>query len=147
MQAPIQFKRYFIADFRLAPNNEFDATRPYKFGDNDFSVETVTLVNKENKRDWQLVLKIRQQYSEGSNYPYTYTLEIAGFFEVHNDFPETDIQKLVTITGASMLFGAAREIVRSITSLGPFGQVLMPSIAFNIPENKPSEKTALHQKT
>jgi preprotein translocase subunit SecB len=145
MQAPIQLKHYCIADLRLTPNNEFVITQPHRLNDSDFSVETVTLINKENKRDWQLVLKIRHQRSDGSNYPYTYFLEIAGFFEIHNEFPEQDIQKLMSITGASMLYGAAREIMRSITALGPFGQVLIPSIAFSAPppEGKPTQEPAL----
>lgn len=92
-------------------------------------------------------LVIKQDAVQGKNLPYSYELHMLGFVSVHPDFPPDRLQRAVETNGPSMLFGAAREILRAATGRGPYGPVLIPSTTFLKPaapllENpaKPSRK-------
>jgi preprotein translocase subunit SecB len=37
---------------------------------------------------------------------------------------------MLEVNGASMLYGAAREIVRAMTARGPYFQTVLPSVSF-----------------
>lgn len=47
------------------------------------------------------------------------------FIEVRPGFPADHLQRAVETNGPSMLFGAAREILRSATGRGPYGPLLI----------------------
>ena len=75
-------------------------------------------------------LLIKQDAMQGDNLPYTYELQMIGFIQVHPDFPKENLQKIIETNGPSMLFGAAREILRDATGRGPYGPILIPSTSF-----------------
>ena len=57
-----------------------------------------------------------------------------------------NVERFVGINGASLVFSAAREILRAVTSLGPNGAVLLPTVTFWEPKVTPTpviEKTEI----
>jgi len=57
-------------------------------------------------------------------------LEMVGYFEVHIDYPEDRIEDLISVTGVSMLYGAARELICQFTARHPHGCLSIPSVSF-----------------
>jgi preprotein translocase subunit SecB len=57
-----------------------------------------------------------------------------GVFLVLNGYPEEKIERLVKVNGPSMLYGALREIVKALTSRGPYGAIVLPSPSFYLPQ-------------
>src|SRR5439155_22261424 len=82
---------------------------------------------------------ITYQPQANSNVPYFFSLELVGFFEVAEAVPDDRIDRLVKTNGPSMLYGIAREVVRDITSRGPYLGVLLPSVSFYEPPTAPGE--------
>ena len=69
-------------------------------------------------------------------------LRIAGYFVVHEKYPTLKIKDLIEVTGASILYGACREMLANLTARGSHGVVSLPSVSF-VPPRKESAATAL----
>ena len=70
-------------------------------------------------------------------------MALVGFFGCRDGFPSPeDEEQFVRVNGSSMLYGAAREIVRSLTSRGPWGELMLPGISFYDKGAKPKEEPA-----
>ena len=80
---------------------------------------------------------------DGKPSMYSGSLRIVGFFQVHEKFPPEKRRALIEITGASILYGACREMLCLLTARGPHGMVSLPSVTFQpiappapVPESK-----------
>ncbi len=60
---------------------------------------------------------------------YSGSLEVVGFFRVSPAYKD-DPDKLVNISGASLLYGSIRELVCNLTARGPWGMVTLPTVNF-----------------
>jgi len=63
-----------------------------------------------------------------------------GFFSVNAEWK--DPLKLLEVTGASILYAAAREFLITITSRGPWGAIMLPTTSFLVMYNKKRESAA-----
>ncbi len=85
----------------------------------------------DNTRHWQVTLRVKHQPArKGANTPYYFTVEMVGTFTVGNEYPPEKIEWLVKTNATSVLFSAAREIVRAITGQGPYGAMILPTVSF-----------------
>lgn len=129
--APLQLTDYFVHSLRVEALADYD---PDKEPDLDVSSlhvgEKCFRANGGHPNRFAIDLVIRQDAVGGKNRPYAYELHMVGFIEVAPGFPEDKLQRAVETNGPSMLFGAAREILRAATGRGPYGQVLIPSTTF-----------------
>ena len=86
-------------------------------------------------------MTISQKLKEGQNFPYKFDLSLIGFFACNDGFSSpADEEHFVRVNGSSMLYGAARELVRSLTARGPWGELFLPSISFYDKATKPIEE-------
>ncbi|RME69384.1 MAG: hypothetical protein D6781_08710 [Verrucomicrobia bacterium] len=95
-------------------------------------------------RQWRVRLVIRLSgQKETAPPPYTGCIAVEGHYAVHEKYPY-DPERLIRVTGASMLYGATREMVSAITSRGPHGMLTLPSVSFLGPDEtpEPSQKPA-----
>lgn len=76
------------------------------------------------------MLDIEHQSIEEANSPYTFHLRLVGFFNWIPDIVVKDPEKAFKVNGPSILYGIAREIVRTETARGPFPSVTLPSASF-----------------
>lgn len=104
----------------------------------------------EDPRKFLLILTVEL----GSNTPtqespYTATLTIEGEFEVAEGYTAAPPEDLVNITGASMLYGACREMLANLTARSVHGMSTLPSVSFlsSTPQTKPVSKKAASKKT
>lgn len=151
-QAPLQLIKYWVDDIEVHSNRSFD---PQKAADLNFDalkvdVEVDSVPDssdpKSDSLPWVIKLSIQQDMEDGFNIPYAFSLNIAGLVFVHPKFPEDKIENAVQVNGPSMLFGAAREILRAATGRGPFPAVLIPSTTF-IDRTVPREVVEAPSKT
>ena len=104
--------------------------------------------DKEPRR-WRMELTIRfGGEKDGKESTYTGLLKVAGYFAVVEQYPEDKMAELIQITGASILYGACREMLANLTARGPRGMVSLPSVSFVPPptaskSQKPAPKKAL----
>ena len=134
--SPIQLTEYFLIDLRLSANPKFDAKQDIPISFDNFEINVEASPSPKGKRDWQISMKLNHQPPAEANVPYRFSAEIVGFFFIHPEFPEDRIDRLVKTNGASMLFGALREIIRDTTARGPYLALFLPSTSFYEPETK-----------
>jgi preprotein translocase subunit SecB len=145
--APIQLTDYFLTELHLSANPKFDSKQEVPIQFKDFQVVFEATSNSDDKRNWQLSLKLQHQPPAEANVPYRFSAEMVGFFIVHPTYPAHLVERLVKTNGASMLFGALREIIREATARGPYAAVVLPSTSFYEPQDKsgPAPKPAAQQ--
>ena len=149
--APLQLTDYFVLSIHVEALADYDAGKEQNLDVANLQVtENCVPAGEEKPNRFLIDLIIKQEALEGKNLPYSYELHMIGFIEVSPTFPEDKIQRTVETNGPSMLFGAAREILRAATGRGPYGPLLIPSTTFfkqvdtpvTQPSTQPASKTA-----
>jgi preprotein translocase subunit SecB len=101
-----------------------------KGGANTLDVSTTLVPIEGNEREWMLMLSITLGANPESARPsYLAQVEVSGHYHV-NKLYKGDPERLVRITGASILYGAAREMICNITSRCDNGMLTLPSVSF-----------------
>jgi preprotein translocase subunit SecB len=134
----LQLKEYFFpyvevaADPTVAESNEA--------GKSNFLVKVNTAKMEGGDNEFQVTLQIiSQPESEEAKQFYAIKLITVGFFQVNPTWPDQD--KLLRVTGASMLYASAREFLITITARGPWGAIMLPTASFlKIYEDENKEK-------
>lgn len=136
MKSPIEIISYFFPAVTVAADPLFDPEAERV--EPEVKVKVGVDRNKEND-SYQVALDISfESESEENSYPYSVSLIAIGIFKVDPNFSDPD--KLLGITGASIIYSAAREFIITITSRGPWGPVMLPSISFLTPEESQKKK-------
>lgn len=144
-RVPLQLDGYVFTKLLVEANTDFDPEKQQDIGqsDIDFSMGIAVSKDKDNPNLYQIEIKIENLHSKTITLPYTIEAKVVGVFSVDPKFKHDDLDRLVQINGASMLFGAAREQILTITGRGPFGSLKLPTINLQgaIPKIKASEQS------
>jgi preprotein translocase subunit SecB len=145
--SPLQLLRYFVPEMSFSANQAFNPEKACESGNEQFSVEAVVTKQKalENfpGHSWSVEMVISQKIKEGQNFPYQFKLTLVGMFACKDGVMTDDIEnQFVRVNGSSMLYGAARELVRLTTTLGPWGEIILPTISFYNKEATQKEQNA-----
>jgi preprotein translocase subunit SecB len=129
---PLELRQYFFPYVEVGADAEYEPTEDTS----EPNVEIKTSVARDEKNHaFQVVVEILiEPENEKSRVPYSIHLVTVGLFTLKEDFPEKE--KLLRITGASMLYSAAREFIITITSRGPWPPVIVPTVSFLPKEEK-----------
>lgn len=125
MDTPLQLKEYFFPIVNVTADPHYDSENPV-WPDVSLNVQ----LNKDEKTDlYQVAVEINAASTDEEKIaPYAIELLAVGAFTVH---PEWDnIEKLLKVTGASILYSAAREFIITITSRGPWPAYHLPTASF-----------------
>ncbi len=129
---PLELKKYFFPFVQVAADAEYEPSSQ-KVSPH-FEVRT-TVKHDEENGIYQVALEIiAEPEDEDSRIPYSIRLITVGLFTVDENFP--DREKLLKVTGASLLYSAAREFIITVTSRGPWPQVILPTRSFLQQETK-----------
>lgn len=140
--AQIQLTNYFVSELQFAANRDFKMDDPSSVSADDLQVTHQALAKTENKREWQITLRIALNASPESNSPYSFLVEMIGFIDVAESVSDDRIERFARINGTSLVFGAAREIVKAATSRGPFPPLLLPTVTFWEPKQDAIQPTS-----
>jgi len=158
---PIELKGFSVKEISLRVNPDYN---PEKHGGmpKDEGFQFMHYAQKIKKREWVVVLGVKlDEPVEDSDcqVPYFYKLEMMGYFSVHPKFPSPKVvngktlkltpkesdelnKTRVELNGPAMLYGIAREKIRSLSASSVFPEILIPTVAFT----KQSEPKALPSK-
>jgi len=136
---PLQLKSYFFTDISIKVNPDFNSNIDNPdLGELGLNVSVTSSEQEENL--FQVDLEIRIEPKEDKNiFPYQIKLVTVGIFEISPKWPKEKVMDLLKITGASILYSAAREFLLIITSRLPWKPVMLPTVSFAYLKNKSSQ--------
>ena len=123
----LQLEGYFYPRIIIKADPKYKPSNGKR--DVEIDIKSKFSLRSEQERTWQVIIFIKTIRNKGS-IPYDIEIQSVGFFKVALDYPEDEMEKLVEIGGPSILYSAARDFILTITSRGPWGELLIPSITF-----------------
>lgn len=128
--SPLQIERHEFLDVEVhaTESDESHTSLP-------LSINRILAQHDGDSLRWRLELTVRfGGDKDGKPSVYSGMLRIAGYFHVHEKFPPEKRCQLIEVTGASILYGACREMLANLTARGAHGVVSLPSISFVPPK-------------
>jgi preprotein translocase subunit SecB len=138
--AQVQVINYFVSELQFVANRDFKKDAPSHVSADNLQVAQEVSANAENDRQWQITLRVALNASPESNSPYSFLLEMVGFVSVADSVSADRIERFARINGTSLIFAAAREIIKAATSRGPFAPLLLPTVTFWEPKPEAAPK-------
>ena len=135
--SPLTLKRYVVARMAITANREFKLDQPVNMSMDDFTVTNELVPSTYKDAAWQIILQIQLRANPQRNFTYSFDLDLVGYFDVAPEYPEDKRDQLLHVNGSSMLYGAAREIIRNLSAQGPFQPLLLPSVSFYPKKDSP----------
>ena len=142
--APLQLKNYFLTNISIKVNPEFNPN----IDDPDLeelAINVSVTPSEQQENLFQVDLEIKLEPKEDKDiFPYQIQLVTVGIFEISPEWPKEKVMDLLKITGASILYSAAREFLLITTSRLPWKPVMLPTISFaqvknNLSKNNKSQ--------
>ncbi len=155
--SPLQLQKLVFTRIRVASAKVFEKITP-KDDATNFDFQGVTLITnlacgsaqgqEKNPRDFLVKLGIILNNKQGKPAPYLLDVEAAGYLNVSELIPKDDRSDIVLVNGASLLYGAIRELVSHLTARSPLGMCQLPTMNFadHARSKKPSPQRASSKK-
>lgn len=135
--SPLHLEKYFFTKVHVdaCPNS------CEKSGKGLFTVKATCMKHKDEERKWMVQLDLQQVKDKDEACPeYSFHVEVVGFYEVSKDFAAGKAEALVRANGPALLYSAARELIATLTSRGPFAPVNLQTVTF-VDEVKPQSSS------
>jgi len=135
---PLQLKNYFFTNISIRVNPEFNPDRN-DVDTGELAVNVSVTPSEQQENLFQVDLEIKLEPKEDKEIvPYQIQLVTVGIFEINPEWPKEKIMELLKITGASLLYSAAREFLLITTSRSPWKPLMLPTISFAPTKNRTS---------
>ena len=138
--SPLQLERHFFTKVRLEANPKGKPGAA-----NELGCEVEIGKALDDAKRFQVTLRLKLLPGPGGEACYAGEIHAVGLFRVLAGWPPEQDLTLVETNGPALLYGAARELLCNLTARGPWPQVVLTSISFVQPKNKP--KVAAGRKT
>jgi preprotein translocase subunit SecB len=138
--SPLRLEWYFIKELRVAWQSEYDESKASPMSVSDLSVEVTPSQSEEEPLKWAFEVSIALEDNTGKRFPYIFQIVLVGFFEIANAYAEKNpngAELLAIVNGPAVLYSAAREHITTLTSRGPYPEVVLPTVTFLPIEEKP----------
>lgn len=134
--SPVRLEHYHLTALSITAVEDYtpsfdDGLYP-RFTDAEFSIG-VRLGETDGDADRKFLvhLDLNAKPKENSTFPYQFAIGADAIVSFHGtDSDSATMRDLVLVNGASLLFGALREVLLSLTSRFPNGPVMLPSADF-----------------
>ncbi|MFC4994454.1 protein-export chaperone SecB [Rubritalea tangerina] len=130
----LQLDHYFIQSqgFEMDPNfnPEEDIVHSTKSLDVNVIFDTFTQEDDGGNDVQACFLEVQHEAPDDINAPYLFHLRIVGYFSW---LPNTKVEnknRVFRVNAPSMLYGMARDMIKTDTSKGPYSPVHLPSVSF-----------------
>jgi preprotein translocase subunit SecB len=88
-------------------------------------------VHHEDSKLWRVELEVGfGKNGKVIHQPYFGKVRVELYLRIHPSFPNERIPDLIKVNGVSLAYGMIRESVANLTSRGPHGVFLLPSVSF-----------------
>jgi preprotein translocase subunit SecB len=154
--SPLQVKHYHFTALSVMARPDVDiekldyGSEPYPPTEEANIRVEVSLGEPSGESDphqFVINLNITCNPGEQSHFPYLFAASLEGVFTINHEGDLEERKRLVVCNGASMLYGAAREQLLSLTARHRYGPMLLPAANFNglapaaeLNEKKPPKK-------
>ena len=140
--APLEVVDYYVRAMSFEVNLKCDKNKPYQLDLEDVEINNELVQMKNDKDGYAVILNIDIKAPKSKNTPYAIKLEMYGYFNVPKKMPEEIRDKIVKTNGTSILYGAAREIIKDMTARGGYRPILIPTASFAElkNENEPTQR-------
>lgn len=138
--SPLQLKGYFFTKVSIEPSKSFDDSESSDVSALDFNFNGVNISTEigiavannqiDDPRDFLVRFNLSIPNLDGTKCPYTIYVGIVGTFTISNKIEKQKRDNIVTVNGASILYGCIREIVSTITSRCIHGLLILPTANF-----------------
>jgi preprotein translocase subunit SecB len=131
--SPLHLEWYFIKDVHVAWQSEFDASEETAIKVSDLSVEVVPNQSVEQPLKWAFEVSIALEDNTGKRFPYIFQIALVGYFEIAPAYAEKNpsgAELLAVVNGPAVLYSAAREHITTLTSRGPYPELILPTVTF-----------------
>lgn len=128
--SPLNLHFYYVTDLTFSVNQAYTGGTGVLPEDADLRIlsDVKRSEDPDSEPEWIVTLKVQQLAAD--NLPYSFSVEIVGHFSVHPGLTDERRQKLLSQNGSAILLGCAREVIRSVTSMGPHMPLILPSCSF-----------------
>lgn len=136
--SPLQLKHLLFTHIFIEPEVPFEQASTVSAG--EFSFEGVNFhVNltsssaegqENDPRDYMVKLNVAISNEQDTHAPYKINFGVAGLFSISEKVEIKDRNNIITVNGASLLYGAIREQVATITSRSYLGTMVLPTMDF-----------------
>lgn len=136
--SPLQLQRVIYRKVSVLPTPTPEGETALKSAGFDFNQVNIRSAigsgaragQEDDPRDFLVNLEIGIDNKEGKTAPYCLDVEVVGIFHVLPTLPKERRLDLVTVNGASILYGVIREIVSLLTSRFAAGTLTLPGMNF-----------------
>lgn len=129
--SPIQLLDYHVTSLTVEASASFKRDKPMDLDPAHLHVSaSAKMLSDGDDPRWAVTLSLRHEPVEGKNIPYRLVIELVGLVSTVMKKIDDGVKHAVEVNGPSMLFGAAREILREATARGPHGSIMIPSASF-----------------
>lgn len=127
---PLRLDEYFFTRIHVEANPEF--TGESGAGSSvEVEPHTTLLKHQEDPTRYQVTVTVGELHTrDDAPLPYNLDVQAVGLFSVDSALVHDDIDRLVLVNGASMLYSALREHVLTVTGRGPWGAFQLPTQSF-----------------
>ncbi|WP_084457694.1 protein-export chaperone SecB [Desulfocurvus vexinensis] len=138
---PLEMKEHFFTKVSFAANDSLTeedvaSSKPFE---HDFKCFVEVLTNNKDPLLHQVRLKIVVAEKEDALKAYDIEIEVVGLFRPTREFDtDEELKGMIQIIGATLLYGAAREYIYSLTLRGPWPPVYLPTTSFIPAQSAPS---------
>lgn len=143
--SPLRCVDAFVADISVKANLSFDPQREITLSYEKLEIDSVVLPQAEDGAPRQVTLKVSQDAAAMGNAPYTFNIEMVGFFEAKG-VEKKELERFIYIHGSSVLYGMARGALNDTMAKGPFVTIALPLVSF-YKGKKAATKKAVTKKT
>lgn len=126
----INCTNYFVSEMSLSASATYNPEKDSDLELEDLQVESEISTIEAEERLWAVALSVQQNVPPEKNAPYNFVVRLVGFFTMVEGVPKERTEQLLLTNGSSILFAAAREILRDMTSKGPYSPLLLPTLSF-----------------
>lgn len=141
--SPLHLEGYYVEEFSCKLNETFrkktpiGATtgyhyhpdKPLKVAPTDFKIDAELSRKTDDASRIRYVLTISSA-GRKERTPYTFRVSVVGYFHIDKQFPEEKADLLIYASAPSLLYGAAREMLATITGRGPYPAIILPTATF-----------------
>ena len=145
--SPLQLTRYVVTSIGCTANPQFDPEKEIVGALEHYSLNVKANPLEPDKNvpghSWSVELEVAQKKKEGQNFPYEFHFAIFGIFTCQAGTLDAEKEtRFVEVNGSSMLYGMAREHIRSLTAAGPWGAIIIPTVSFYENKEQPKKEEA-----
>ena len=128
--SPMQLNGSCVLALSVTANPHYDVKKKVLLDFQKLLIESTTVKLRDDDDEWLIRLKVSFAGNEKDNIPYAFMVEMEGSFRTTAKCTGTDAEKLVKVNGSSVLFSAAREILRDTMARGPYNPIVLPTVSF-----------------